>query len=257
MISTLDNNKQALIAECSSRAPRVKGLPFYYHVHLNMPCNQKCIMCVPDGNHPRDLLSYEGFLRFFEQIKPYAQQLTLIGGEPLMYPWIREVLDVLAEHEIAVTINTNATLLNERITPRLLSLHELYLRCSIDASTAATYLKIRGTDVFEKVTSQMKRFADLSRDMPHIKMIIEYVVMKENLHEVVPFVDFAKTLNPHRLQFNPVRHVIEWHVTNDTGWVFDGTEQSVEFFKDEYNEVMSLAAAKCEREGVNCAVQLL
>jgi MoaA/NifB/PqqE/SkfB family radical SAM enzyme len=254
---TVDDNKQTILTECSERKTRVAGVPYYYHVHLHMPCNQKCIMCVPDGQHPRDLLTFEGFLAYFEQVKPYAEHMTLMGGEPLMYPWIKEVLEVLAQHEIAVSLNTNATLLNERITPHLLSVHELFLRCSIDAATRETYYKIRGTDSFEKVTSNMKRFADLAKGKPNVKMIIEYVVMKENLNEVVPFIDFAKTLNPHRLQFNLVRHVVEWKVSNNTGWVFDGTEQSCEFFKDEYNEVIREAAAKCEREGINCEVHLL
>lgn len=257
MSVSIQSNKRAILDECSKRAAEVEHLPFYYHVHLNMPCNQRCIMCVPDGRHAKDLLAFDKFLAFFEQIKSYAEHLTLIGGEPLMYPWINEVLDLLSRHEIAVSINTNATMLNEKITPRLLSLHELYLRCSIDAATRPTYRKIRGTDVFERVTSQLQRFSECARHQPHVRMILAYVVMRENLHEVLPFIDFAKTLSPHRVQFNPVRHVMDWHVTNNTGWVFDGIEQSCEFFKEEYNEVMRQAAAKCEKEGVRYGVQLL
>jgi sulfatase maturation enzyme AslB (radical SAM superfamily) len=257
MSTIILNNKQALFDECLKRSANVHNLPFYYHVHLNMPCNQKCIMCVPDGKHARDLLTYDKFVAFFEQIKTFAEHITLIGGEPLMYPWINDVLDLLSHHEIAVSINTNATLLNEKITPRLLSLHELYLRCSIDAATPATYRKIRGTDVFERVTSQLTRFSQLAQKRSNIRMILNYVVMRENLHEVLPFLDFAKTLLPVRVQFTPVRHVIDWHVTNNTGWVFNGTAQSCEFFREEYNEVMREAAAKCKREGLNCEVLLL
>jgi sulfatase maturation enzyme AslB (radical SAM superfamily) len=212
-------------------------------------------MCVPDGKHARDLLSFEGFVSFFEQVQPYAEHITLIGGEPLMYPWIDEVLDLLSEHPIAVTINTNATMLNEKISKKLLSLHELNLKCSIDAAQASSYYRIRGVDEFQRVTGNMKRFAERTRDFPQIRMIPVYVVMKENLGEVLPFIDFVEPLNPYRVEFHPVRHVMNWHVINGTGWIFDGKEQSCESFAEEYNSVMQQAAEKCKRADLTFEVQ--
>ena len=73
---------------------KVNNLPFYYHIHLNMNCNQKCIMCTSDGKHPKDILPIEILVTLFEQIKPFAEHLTLIGGEPLTYPRINEVVDL-------------------------------------------------------------------------------------------------------------------------------------------------------------------
>jgi molybdenum cofactor biosynthesis enzyme MoaA len=148
-------------------------------------------------------------------------------------------------------------MLNERITPRLLALHELYLKCSIDAVAPGTYHRIRGRDQFERVTGNLCRFAELSRDMPNIHMIPVYVVMRENLGEVVPFIEFAKTLSPLRVEFHPVRHVRDWVVTNGTGWTFNGQEQVCEAFGDEYNDVMRQAVATCEREGLECEVHIL
>lgn len=244
-------NKEAILRECSERSLRVDSLPFYYHVHLNMPCNQKCIMCKPDGKHPKDALPFDEFAAFFERIKPYAEHITLIGGEPLMYPRINEVIEILSRHRIAVTINTNATMLKEELSEKLLSLHELNLKCSIDAVTPSTYFKIRGTNVFDRVKANLERFSSMAKGKPHIRQIMVYVVMRENLDEVLPFIEFAATLSPHRIEFHPVRHVMNWHVTNDTGWTFDGKEQSCEFFREEYNGMMRQAAAKCEREGIS------
>lgn len=251
MNTSVTRNKEAILRECSKKSLKVNNLPFYYHIHINMPCNQKCIMCKPDGRHPKDILPFDSFVAFFEQIKPFAEHITLIGGEPLIYPWINEVIDLLSQHQIAVTINTNATMLNEKLSEKLSSLHELNLKCSIDAVTASTYFKIRGTNVFERVRANLVRFSTLAKDKPNINQILVYVVMRENLREVLPFIDFAKTLSPHRVEFHPVRHVVNWHVTNNTGWVFDGGEQSCEFFREEYNSLMRQAAAKCEKEGIS------
>jgi molybdenum cofactor biosynthesis enzyme MoaA len=208
-------------------------------------------MCKPDGKHPKDTLPFDDFVAFFESIKPFAEHITLIGGEPLIYPWIGQVIDLLAQHEIAVTINTNATMLDQELAAKLLDLHELNLKCSIDAATPATYFKIRGTDMFERVKANLTQFSSASKDKPNMKQILVYVVMRENLAEVLPFIEFAKPLHPHRIEFHPVRHVSDWRVDNKTGWVFDGAEQSCESFQDEYNSVMSSAAATCAKEGIS------
>ena len=251
MNDSVKKNKEAILLECSKKSSKVSNLPFYYHIHISMPCNQKCIMCKPDGRHPKDILPFNEFVAFFEQIKPFAEHITLIGGEPLIYPWINEVIDLLSRHQIEVTINTNATMLNENLSRKLLLLHELNLKCSIDAVTPSTYFKIRGTNVYERVRANLVRFSSMAKDMPNIKQILVYVVMRENLNEVLPFIDFAKVLSPHRIEFHPVRHVTDWHVTNNTGWTFDGKEQSCEFFREEYNGMMREAAMKCEKEGIS------
>jgi MoaA/NifB/PqqE/SkfB family radical SAM enzyme len=214
-------------------------------------------MCIPNGESGRAVLPLERFLRFFEQIRPYAEHLTLIGGEPLMYPWIDQVLELLAQHEIAVTMNTNATLLREKVLDRLLALHALHLKCSLDAATRETYRRIRGSDLFERVSANVRGFAERARELPHMHFIPVFVVMRENLDEVLPFVDLAAPLRPSRIEFHPVRHVQDWRVTNGTGWVFDGSAQSCEFFKDEYNDVMRRAALSCAAKGIACETHLL
>lgn len=243
-------NKEAILEECAKASLHVDHLPYYYEVHLGMPCNEKCIMCVPDGKHKRDQISFEEFVDFFDQIKPVAEHITLIGGETFMYPWFNEVLDLLAQHPVTVTIITNATMLTEKIAPRLLALHALELKFSIDAATRETYFRIRGRDVFDKVVANVTRFTDLTRGLPNIRRILVYVVMRENLKEVLPFVDFARSLDVYRVDFQPVKHVSTWKVSNGTGWVFDGSVQSCESFRDEYNDVMSQAREKCDRLGL-------
>jgi sulfatase maturation enzyme AslB (radical SAM superfamily) len=214
-------------------------------------------MCKPDGKHSKDTLPFDDFVVFFENIKPFAEHITLIGGEPLLYPWIHEVIDLLGHHEIAVTINTNATMLDQHLIEKLLRLHELNLKCSIDAATPEMYFKIRGTDVFGRVKSNLARFSAASKAKPSMKQILVYVVMRENLAEVLPFIDFAKPLRPYRIEFHPVRLVTNWRVSNKTGWFFDGAEQSCEFFRDEYNTVMREAAQACVNEGISYETILL
>jgi molybdenum cofactor biosynthesis enzyme MoaA len=257
MKSISATEERVIDRDMAKRSAVVAGLPYYYEVHLNNPCNQKCIMCMPNGKHRREEMSLDDFQIFFDRIRTSAEALTLIGGEPLLYRWIAEVLELLAETRIAVTLITNATALTEEVSRRLLTLHQLNLRCSIDAATRQTYLKIHGTDHFDRVTRQLRSFTELASPRSDIRLIMNYVVMRENLGEVLSFVDFAKPFRPHRIEFHPVRHVLDWQVENDTGWEFKGWEQSCETFKDNYNEVMSAAKIKCETEEVPCEILLL
>jgi MoaA/NifB/PqqE/SkfB family radical SAM enzyme len=250
-------NKEAILEECARASLHVEHLPYYYEVHLGMPCNEKCIMCVPDGKHKRDQISLEEFTAFFDQIKPVAEHLTLIGGETFMYPWFNQVLDMLAHHPITVTIITNGTMLTEKIAPRLVALHALELKFSIDAASRDTYYRIRGRDVFDKVLENVKRFSDLTREKSNIRRILVYVVMRENLDEVLPFVDLARSLEVHSVYFQPVKHVSTWKVSNGTGWLFDGSVQSCESFRDEYNDVMRQAQEKCTRLGLGHDILLV
>jgi molybdenum cofactor biosynthesis enzyme MoaA len=212
---------------------------------------------MPDGNHPRTLLPFETFVHMYEQFRRYAEHLTLIGGEPLLYPWITQVLELVARDPVAVTINTNATALTEKLTRVLLTLHRLELKCSFDAATRNTYKQIRGLDIFDRVMINIERFSKAANCRPEIKLIFHYVVMRQNLEEVLPFVALMSRFRPYRLEFLPVRHVSNWQVSNETGWVFRGRDQCCEYFKDEYNDVMRQAAAACEANGLGYEVLYL
>jgi MoaA/NifB/PqqE/SkfB family radical SAM enzyme len=251
-VSGVLRNKRTILAETAKKATEVRGLPYFYSIHLLKPCNQQCIMCLPVGKFPAEVLPFDRFVSLFEQIKPVAEHITLIGGEPLMYPQMAEVLDLLAQHEIAVTMNTNATLLSPKVAPRLIALHELNLKCSIDAATRETYHRVRGRDTFERVTANVREFVAASKGRDNIRTILIFVVMRENLDEVLPYLDYAADLNVHRVEYHPVRQVQSWKVQNGTGWTFDGRQQSVEFFKDEYNDMMERAQEKAAALGVRC-----
>jgi hypothetical protein len=76
VISGQVSEKHLIERELAQRSPVVAGLPYYYQVHLNKLCNQKCIMCMPDGRHPHDEMPLERFVAFFEQVRPFAEHIT-------------------------------------------------------------------------------------------------------------------------------------------------------------------------------------
>jgi molybdenum cofactor biosynthesis enzyme MoaA len=252
MVSSVAQNKEAILQASEERSLKVDAVPFFYALHPTMNCNMRCIMCRPDGRHPASTLPFDQMAALLAQFQPFAECITLTGGEPLLYPWIDDVIELLARSRVSVSITTNASLLTKDRGNKLIRLTQLDLKCSIDAATAPTYHKIRGVDQFARVLANLMTFATLARDQPHIRLILVYVVMRENLGEVLDFVDLARGLNPYRIEFHPVRHVVDWIVDNGTGWVFRGVEQCCEFLRHEYDKVMDQAAAMCREEGLRC-----
>lgn len=253
--TTVVTNKARIQSDLDRRRVSLDSLPYFYHIHLHMPCNQRCIMCVPNGRHPSTTLPYEEFVSLFERIRSYAEHITLIGGEPLLYPKIEAVLKLLSRHPIAVSINTNATMVTEGIAERLLNLSELNLKCSIDAASRKTYHRIRGTDWFDRVVANIREFSAKAKGLSNIKVIPVYVVMKENLKEVLRFVELFKDIDLERIEFHPVRHVEDWVVENKTGWTFRGKEQICESFSEEYREIMDEAQQLGRRYELEIEVQ--
>ena len=59
--------------------------------------------------------------------------------------------------------------------------------------------------LIEKKLTNLEKFASLVKYKRNIKQILVYIVMHENMGEVLPFIDYAKTLSPTRIEFHPDR----------------------------------------------------
>jgi MoaA/NifB/PqqE/SkfB family radical SAM enzyme len=74
------------------------------------------------------MLPFHQIAALLEQFQPFAEHVTLTGGEPLLYPWIGEVIELLSGSEVSVTFTTNATMLGEELVKKLLGLTQLKMK---------------------------------------------------------------------------------------------------------------------------------
>ena len=93
-MSVLAGSGRSIVDDLARRTPVARDLPYYFQIHLNEPCNQRCIMCRPPGQTRGGVLPLEDFVALFDRLREHAEHLTLIGGEPFMYPWMPEILDL-------------------------------------------------------------------------------------------------------------------------------------------------------------------
>jgi molybdenum cofactor biosynthesis enzyme MoaA len=174
------------------RKPR-KQKYFFEHIVLahDTRCNLRCRYCYT---------TEPGFMRFarppnlFPVIKDLYErklmapncQIGWSGGEPTMLAEFDELSSYLARIGARQTVDTNAVLLSLAAMhwiPK--SLYRMYI--SVDAGTRDTYQLLKGADAFEQVWANMERYISAGGRRVLPKMIL----MKENLAEVVQFVDLS------------------------------------------------------------------
>jgi MoaA/NifB/PqqE/SkfB family radical SAM enzyme len=186
-------------------------------------CNLKCVYCshiAIDGDDtagrgeyaPGKILRYqvgrtfgtsETLISSVHEVAPYLSAIQFGGGEPLMYPEFLKVARIVKKYPyVNLSLCTNANLLNQEIIDEIVfSPNFRRLTISMDAATRETYRKIRKGGSFDKVLTVVREITQRSRNLRWPKIQFNFVVMRSNYKEVLPFVDLALELGIWALNF--------------------------------------------------------
>jgi MoaA/NifB/PqqE/SkfB family radical SAM enzyme len=150
----------------ATRGPYASQRPRNVFIEVTNHCNLLCETC------PRTFVSYEqpqtltwdNFLRVVEQF-PEMERAVLHGiGEPLLNKELDRMIAHLKARGVFVLFNTNATLLDEAWSRRLIAAGLDELRVSIDGANPRTYAQIRGAPLFHKVLQNVQRFVAVQKE---------------------------------------------------------------------------------------------
>ena len=121
------------------------------------------------------------------------------GGEPMVYPYIKELLEELGKYPIELAIVTNGSSLNEQIQSRLKNLK--WIRFSMDAITPETHSKVHRvpTSVFDVSLKHLKEV--IARGFEDCKVGVSFVTTKQNFHEIEEAAGFYKDLGVDNIRF--------------------------------------------------------
>ncbi|MDX1701340.1 MAG: radical SAM protein, partial [Melioribacteraceae bacterium] len=186
-------------------------------------CNLKCIYCshiAIDGDDtagrgkyaPGKILRYqigrtfgtsETLISSVHKVAPYLSAIQFGGGEPLMYPEFLQVARIVKNYPyVNLSLCTNGNLINQEIIDEIIfSPNFRRLTISMDAATRETYSKIRKGGSFDKVLTVVREITQRSRNLRWPKIQFNFVIMRSNYKEVLPFVDLAVELGIWALNF--------------------------------------------------------
>ncbi|MBW2980452.1 radical SAM protein [Candidatus Woesearchaeota archaeon] len=137
---------------------------------LTNKCNLSCKWCgVKKG---KDVLSYDKIISIIEKNKPKWVEFT--GGEPLLRKDIFDLIDYCKSRRTYTCLNTNGTLINDKIAKRL---NADIIRISIDGLEKVND-KIRGKGSFKKAVNAIESLKKHNK-----KIIISTAIGKLNKNE--------------------------------------------------------------------------
>ena len=133
-------------------------------------------------------MSLDVFKNAIDELEGNVESVTLASrGEPMLNPEISSMLDYMRGKFLASKINTNASILSEKLIHELLSADLQTIVFSVDASDKATYEKIRVNGNFEKIKTNIELFTKIkNRDYPDSRTISRISGVKLNEDQDLP-----------------------------------------------------------------------
>ncbi len=175
----------------SSKTP----LPRSVYLEVTNRCNLKCPTCLQYRGmeeEPRDL-SLDEVKEIMGQI-PGLKRAVLHGvGEPLLNRELPDIIGYLKGRGVYVLFNSNGLLLSRKWAAQLVSSGLDELRLSLDAATASSYARVRGSVDFSKavknieVLSQWRKASH--RSTPRLSAWM--VATRENVEDLPEMIKLA------------------------------------------------------------------
>jgi radical SAM protein with 4Fe4S-binding SPASM domain len=168
----------------------VEATPRFVQTEPVGECNLRCRMCpVRYREVTNAYMAWDAFTRVVDQL-PALAELHLQGlGEPLLHPRFFDMVEYAVARGVAVSVNTNLTLLTPAKAERAATCGLEAIYVSVDGATPETYERIRVDARFDRLERNMLRLLDaLARDGSETRVQITTVAMRENLHELADMV---------------------------------------------------------------------
>lgn len=167
--------------------------PHFIDWAVTRRCNLKCRHC---RGMPADELSGAKALELADEICELKPGWVIIeGGEPLLYPDIRELLERFSRAKIPVHLITNGMLFDPGLAA---AMPELGVRVmvSIDGASKQTYEQIRAGADFDTALDSTRAYARAG-----LLGAVNFTVLKSNYREITDFFRLAESLGAPRINF--------------------------------------------------------
>ena len=192
----------------------LRSTPATVNIEFSGRCNvwPPCTYCVgknlpgyeePDHIPAQQLAPYWKYLLAADRVNDTTY------GEPLMYPGIHELIDRLGSAGVRFGFTSNGLLLNEKFA-RLLARHGDFVDVciSVNAASKEVYYAHQGKD-FDKLVANIERLVRTHRETrpgKPIPLILSFIVMRSNQHEVLDFIRLTRRLGVPQVLF---RHLFD------------------------------------------------
>ena len=234
------NARRYFEAVGEERSKQTEAAPVCIYLEVTNRCNLLCETCPRtfEALEPPADMSWDLFQSIIDQV-PGLVRVVLHGvGEPMLVKNLPRMIRYLKERGVYVLFNTNGTLLAPRKRREIIDTGLDELRVSLDAAEAATFLKVRGKNMFDRIVKNVSEFtalqAEIGATTPRVSLWL--TGLKETVDQLPDFVRLAARIG--------VREVyLQRLVFDDLGRGLARGESSL-FEKTQREEQEAIAAAQ-------------
>lgn len=198
-------NRTKLISGYLGKKPVTEGFPLELAIEITNHCNVDCVMCPRNKmERPKGYMDISLFKEIVNQAKGKTEFMFLhLAGEPLLHPDLPEMISLSRRAGIKTAFSTNAVLLNEKMSRKVLENPPDLLVLSLDGTSKETYESIRRRTNFENVVSNINGFLRLKPKRRAPYTIIQLIYMKENAPEAEKFLSEWKKTRVNAVRIKP------------------------------------------------------
>lgn len=192
---TIARTSRYFEAVSARRTSEAEAPPVCIYLELTNRCNLLCETCprtFEDLEPPADM-SWELFTSIIDQVPGLARVVLHGVGEPMLVKDLPRMIRYLKERGIHVLFNTNGTLLAPKKHRELIATGLDELRVSLDAADAATFARVRGKDMFQRIVRNVGAFTALQQEIGATapKVSLWLTGLKETVEQLPDFVRLA------------------------------------------------------------------
>lgn len=156
--------EESNLPNSNSKDVIIEGLPSFVNytpqridLVLTEKCNLQCKHCFQESTpfNPFDFSPIEKLIAFCDEIEELnIKSLKITGGEPLVYPDIKKLLQHLVQKKYQKSILTNAILLDSDIID-IVKGHNFRFGISLDGSKSEIHEFLRGKNTFDRAVKNI------------------------------------------------------------------------------------------------------
>lgn len=148
------------------RKEEVLYKPYRLWIEPTSACNLRCIMCPQSLPIPKKhgFMEMQLFKKIIDEAKQFVHDINIHHtGEATLHPKLPEMIKYAEDNGIYTKLHTNATLLNESLSQKLIESNLSLLSFSFDGFDAETYEKIRKYSNFHKTLQNIINFLKIKK----------------------------------------------------------------------------------------------
>jgi len=180
-------NRLGLLKSYLGKRAVVPGGPLTLAIESTAKCNLFCSMCPRETLYfpPRDM-ELSLFRKIIDEGRDFLEFAVPYGvGEPLLNPEIYEMIGYCRDLGVPTGLSTNATVLTEKASRKLIEAGLDYIIFAFDGATPETFAKYRKGADFHKVRDNILTFLRVKKEMKAgIFCIVQAVKLKDNAAEL-------------------------------------------------------------------------